>query len=232
MDRRVRYEVLHNEDESDDTVTGTETENSERETRPPTMDQTPQASVESTNPTNSAPQASADSRRMVPPQPPSYNIATELPSYEEAERTKAQEAAEMEQQRQTEENERCRVGAFGTIDHFSVIQLGTDGIFICTFVVSLLFNWLGLLASLCITNTVAGRFGAIAGFGLSMVKWVAILKHQNWASGVADTDSWLWWMLIILGFLIFFRGCMQYIRIKYQWNRLGTAIQDRAYLLF
>lgn len=42
--------------------------------------------------------------------------------------------------------------------------------------VSFLFNWVGLLVSLCITNTVAGRFGALAGFGLSLVKWVAIIK--------------------------------------------------------
>ena len=33
-------------------------------------------------------------------EPPSYDVATELPSYEEAERTKLEE----EQQRQTEEN--------------------------------------------------------------------------------------------------------------------------------
>ena len=44
------------------------------------------------------------------------------------------------------------------------------------FLVSFLFNWVGLLVSLCITNTVAGRFGALAGFGLSLVKWVAIIK--------------------------------------------------------
>ena len=44
------------------------------------------------------------------------------------------------------------------------------------FVVAFLFNWIGLLAAICMTHTVAGRFGAISGFGLSMVKWVAIVK--------------------------------------------------------
>ena len=42
--------------------------------------------------------------------------------------------------------------------------------------VSFLFNWMGLLATLCLSETVAGRLGAIAGFGLSIVKWAAILK--------------------------------------------------------
>ena len=46
-------------------------------------------------------------------------------------------------------------------------------------VVAFVFNWVGLLASLCINHTVAGRFGAISGFGLSMVKWVLIVKVRN-----------------------------------------------------
>ena len=45
-------------------------------------------------------------------------------------------------------------------------------------VVAFVFNWVGLLASLCINHTVAGRFGAISGFGLSMVKWVLIVKVE------------------------------------------------------
>ena len=42
--------------------------------------------------------------------------------------------------------------------------------------VSFVFNWLGFLAAYCMTKTVAGRYGAISGFGLSVVKWVLILK--------------------------------------------------------
>ena len=46
----------------------------------------------------------------------------------------------------------------------------------CRVTVSFLFNWMGLLATLCLSETVAGRLGAIAGFGLSIIKWAAILK--------------------------------------------------------
>lgn len=38
--------------------------------------------------------------------------------------------------------------------------------------VALLFNWIGLFAALCcLTVTIAGRAGAVSGFGLSVVKW-------------------------------------------------------------
>lgn len=46
----------------------------------------------------------------------------------------------------------------------------------CVFAVGFVFNWIGLLGSLCITETIAGRLGAMSGFGLSLVKWVAIMK--------------------------------------------------------
>jgi len=47
---------------------------------------------------------------------------------------------------------------------------------LCVIVVAFVFNWLGFFAAYCMTKTVAGRYGAISGFGLSVVKWVLILK--------------------------------------------------------
>lgn len=42
--------------------------------------------------------------------------------------------------------------------------------------VALLFNWIGLFAALCcLTVTIAGRAGAISGFGLSVVKWAFLV---------------------------------------------------------
>ena len=52
---------------------------------------------------------------------------------------------------------------------------------------SFLFNWLGFLVCICLTNTLAGRYGALAGFGLSMVKWVAIVKVSH--SAVTNIQS-------------------------------------------
>lgn len=42
--------------------------------------------------------------------------------------------------------------------------------------VAFIFNWLGFCLSFCITNTIAGRYGAICGFGLSLIKWILIVR--------------------------------------------------------
>ncbi|XP_070198429.1 NEDD4 family-interacting protein 1-like isoform X2 [Littorina saxatilis] len=108
---------------------------------------------------------------------------------------------------------------------FSDMAIGTDGMFICTFLISFLFNWLGFLLSLCLSNTVAGRCGALSGLGLSIIKWVAIVKHRQWASDFADGDSWLWWLLFFCGFLLFIRGSVQYVRVKYEWAQLSNRLR-------
>ncbi|XP_064608514.1 NEDD4 family-interacting protein 1-like [Liolophura sinensis] len=154
---------------------------------------------------------------------PSYKVATELPSYEEAERSKEQESRE--QGERTGDVERQ------DSDVITGMTVGTDGLFLCTFVISFLFNWIGFLVSLCISNTVAGRCGAISGLGLSIVKWAAIVKHNNWMNHyVAAGDTWVCWALIVCGFAFFFRGCVQYIRVKYEWQRLTGQLR-RYYLL-
>ena len=186
--------------------------------------------------------------------PPSYAVATDLPSYEEAERLKREEEVEEEEGdhdgmrrgggcrihrplRQhvhhhltssdgehihiEEVTERIPASAVPT-DRLngSGMTVGTDWIFFCTFIMSFLFNWLGFLMSLCITNTIAGRCGALAGLGLSMVKWVAIVKHSGFAGDLAAGESWFWWILMLCGFLLFIRGCMQYVNVKYEWKRI------------
>lgn len=42
--------------------------------------------------------------------------------------------------------------------------------------VAFLFNWIGFCLSFCLTNTIAGRYGAICGFGLSLIKWILIVR--------------------------------------------------------
>ncbi|XP_052280117.1 NEDD4 family-interacting protein 1-like isoform X3 [Dreissena polymorpha] len=103
---------------------------------------------------------------------PSYQEATTLPSYEEAERSKAAEAlrdGEGVRQRDLEAS------------NLSEVAVGTDGMFLCTFILSFLFNWIGFLFSVCLVQTIAGRCGALSGLGLGIVKWVAIIKHNQCA---------------------------------------------------
>uniref|UniRef100_A0A8C7XHR7 Nedd4 family interacting protein 1 n=1 Tax=Oryzias sinensis TaxID=183150 RepID=A0A8C7XHR7_9TELE len=104
------------------------------------------------------------------PKPPSYNVATTLPSYDEAERSKAETSAPLVNARDDE---------FVARDEFEdadQLRIGNDGIFMLTFFMAFLFNWIGFFLSFCLTTSAAGRYGAISGFGLSLIKWVLIVR--------------------------------------------------------
>jgi len=198
----VRYEVLQTEEEQQ---VAAEPVNMAMVVPPPGYSETAVLEQE------------GDTPAYGPAKLPNYEEATTLPSYEEAERTKEEQAAQLS--RADIEGGRI-TGIDGT-----EIAIGTDGMFICTFLISFLFNWLGFLLSLCVSNTVAGRCGALSGLGLSIVKWVVIAKHNKWGSHVAEADSWLWWLLVMCGFLLFVRGSAQYIRVKYEWTRLTGQLR-------
>lgn len=53
--------------------------------------------------------------------------------------------------------------------------------------VAFLFNWIGFFLSFCLTTSAAGRYGAISGFGLSLIKWVLIVRVRaiHWMLTVA-----------------------------------------------
>ncbi|KAK7098016.1 NEDD4 family-interacting protein 1-like isoform X1 [Littorina saxatilis] len=204
MDRTVRYEVLENE---------------EVPAQPVAMAMIVPPAPPPYEAEGNA--CAADIPMAQPAKLPNYVEATTLPSYEEAERSKMEEA----QQRSNEALGDSVVESGHSNEVFSDMAIGTDGMFICTFLISFLFNWLGFLLSLCLSNTVAGRCGALSGLGLSIIKWVAIVKHRQWASDFADGDSWLWWLLFFCGFLLFIRGSVQYVRVKYEWAQLSNRLR-------
>lgn len=47
------------------------------------------------------------------------------------------------------------------------------------FLVAFLFNWIGFFLSFCLTTSAAGRYGAISGFGLSLIKWILIVRVRQ-----------------------------------------------------
>jgi hypothetical protein len=149
-------------------------------------------------------------------EPPSYTVAVELPTYEEYEKSKEEEEAAQEQTRAAAPPTLISDESSRKME--SVI--GTDGMFVLGFIFAFIFNWLGLLLAFCMMHTCAGRFGALSGFGLSIVKWVAIVRRNNWTAGFTEEDSWIWWLLITFGVLISCSGSLQYIRIKYLWSRM------------
>jgi hypothetical protein len=149
-------------------------------------------------------------------EPPSYTVAVELPTYEEYQKSKEEEEAAQEQTRAAAPPSLISDESSRKME--SVI--GTDGMFVLGFIFAFIFNWLGLLLAFCMMHTCAGRFGALSGFGLSIVKWVAIVRRNNWTAGFTEEDSWIWWLLITFGVLISCSGSLQYIRIKYLWSRM------------
>ncbi|XP_015428088.1 PREDICTED: NEDD4 family-interacting protein 1 [Myotis davidii] len=126
------------------------------------------------------------------PKPPSYNVATTLPSYDEAERTKAEATIPLVPGRDED-----FVGR-DDFDDADQLRIGNDGIFMLTFFMAFLFNWIGFFLSFCLTTSAAGRYGAISGFGLSLIKWILIVRFSTYFPGYFDGQYWLWWVFLVL----------------------------------
>uniref|UniRef100_A0A8C8VS25 NEDD4 family-interacting protein 1 n=1 Tax=Peromyscus maniculatus bairdii TaxID=230844 RepID=A0A8C8VS25_PERMB len=141
------------------------------------------------------------------PKPPSYNVATTLPSVE-AERTKTEATIPLVAGRDED---------FVGWDDFDVtdqLRIGNDGIFMLTFFMVFLFNWIGFFLSFCLTTSAAGRCGATSGFGLSLIKWILIVRFSTYFPGYFDGQYWLWWVFLVLGFLLFLRGFINYAKVR------------------
>ncbi|KAM9789092.1 NEDD4 family-interacting protein 1-like [Neosynchiropus ocellatus] len=160
------------------------------------------------------------------PNPPSYNVATTLPSYDEAERTKTQMTVPLVTGRDEE---------FVARDDFEdadQLRIGNDGIFMLTFFMAFLFNWIGFFLSFCLTTSAAGRYGAISGFGLSLIKWVLIVRFSAYFPGYFDGQYWLWWVFLVLGILLFLRGFINYARVRKMADSLSTLPRTRVLFIY
>lgn len=65
------------------------------------------------------------------------------------------------------------------------------------FTVAFLFNWIGFLLLMCFCHTVAARYGALSGFGLSLAKWTLIVKQST--DLASHENNWLWWLIMAFG---------------------------------
>ncbi|GLD58507.1 NEDD4 family-interacting protein 2 [Lates japonicus] len=229
MDPASRYQVLHNEDDSSEASTserqpcasaaaraGTSSQDQgqaqacaatassageasgsrtqgEAEAPPP-----PYASID-LGATAAAPETSF---RGDFPVPPPYSVATSLPTYDEAEKAKAAAMAASAVEVMPRDDEFPPRDDFSDADQ---LRVGNDGIFMLAFFMAFLFNWIGFCLSFCLTNTIAGRYGAICGFGLSLIKWILIVRFSDYFTGYFNGQYWLWWIFLLLGLLLFFR---------------------------
>lgn len=70
----------------------------------------------------------------------------------------------------------------------------------CCLSVAFLFNWIGFFLSFCLTTSAAGRYGAISGFGLSLIKWVLIVRVR-----ASLHELWMWTVArVLIGWLPLF----------------------------
>ncbi|NWS42942.1 NFIP2 protein, partial [Probosciger aterrimus] len=112
------------------------------------------------------------------------------------------------------------------------LRVGNDGIFMLAFFMAFIFNWIGFCLSFCITNTIAGRYGAICGFGLSLIKWILIVRFSDYFTGYFNGQYWLWWIFLVLGLLLFFRGFVNYLKVRNMSESMAAAHRTRFFFLY
>ncbi|XP_007900756.1 NEDD4 family-interacting protein 2 isoform X1 [Callorhinchus milii] len=163
------------------------------------------------------------------PVPPPYSVATSLPTYDEAEKAKAAAVAAGIADATQREEEFPPRDDFNDADQ---LRVGNDGIFMLAFFMAFLFNWIGFCLSFCLTNTIAGRYGAICGFGLSLIKWILIVRFSDYFTGYFNGQYWLWWIFLVLGLLLFFRGFINYLKVRNMSENMAAAHRTRLLFLY
>ncbi|XP_033836210.1 NEDD4 family-interacting protein 2 [Periophthalmus magnuspinnatus] len=163
------------------------------------------------------------------PVPPPYSVATSLPTYDEAEKAKAAAMATSSVDVLPRDDEFPPRDDFSDADQ---LRVGNDGIFMLAFFMAFLFNWIGFCLSFCLTNTIAGRYGAICGFGLSLIKWILIVRFSDYFYGYFNGQYWLWWIFLLLGLLLFFRGFVNYLKVRNMSENLATSHRTRLFFLY
>ncbi|XP_069554227.1 NEDD4 family-interacting protein 2 [Brachyistius frenatus] len=259
MDPASRYQVLHNEDDSSEASAGepqpctsaaaqasaaaASGQDQSRDRARPTLDPAPaEASCSRTQGEADAPPppyASIDlgataaapetSFRGDFPVPPPYSVATSLPTYDEAEKAKAAAMAASAVEVMPRDDEFPPRDDFSDADQ---LRVGNDGIFMLAFFMAFLFNWIGFCLSFCLTNTIAGRYGAICGFGLSLIKWILIVRFSDYFNGYFNGQYWLWWIFLLLGLLLFFRGFVNYLKVRNMSENMATSHRTRLFFLY
>jgi len=167
----------------------------------------------------------------TPTSQPNVNLppVSELPSYTEALRLKKLECNEIppsyyasvpvEETRISIDPADLRAIALAEASESLSLdnEIGSECMFLSAFMIAFFFNWVGFFASICLLPNAAGKYGALSGFGLSMAKWVTIVRYQEWMTNMNDFQQKLFfWLFIFLGFYLFFRGLINFMSLKYR----------------
>lgn len=85
-------------------------------------------------------------------------------------------------------------------------------------VVAFIFNWIGFLLLMCFCHTIASRYGALSGFGLSLAKWTFIVQHSTELA--SKDNSWLWWLIMTFGKLVLSLICYPF---EYEYKKFEVS---------
>lgn len=122
----------------------------------------------------------------------------------------------------------------------SNMDIGTDCTFLMAFVIAFFFNWLGFLAVVCLIPTIAARFGAMSGFGLSVAKWITVMRYHEFQNpsytgqnnlpvsyhrtAIHDpAQNFVFAIVLFAGFFLFVRGLISYIAVKNRAHQQGQT---------
>ncbi|CAF1011747.1 unnamed protein product [Adineta ricciae] len=122
----------------------------------------------------------------------------------------------------------------------SNMDIGTDCTFLMAFIIAFFFNWIGFLAVICLIPTIAARFGAMSGFGLSVAKWITVVRYHELNNSSYLTPSnmstpyhrtivhdpahnFVFAIVLFAGFFLFVRGLISYIAVKNRANQHGQT---------
>jgi hypothetical protein len=105
-------------------------------------------------------------------------------------------------------------------------------------IIAFFFNWLGFLAVICLIPTIAARFGAMSGFGLSVAKWITVMRYHEFNNSsfinnnmsslhrttVHDpAQNFVFAIVLFAGFFLFIRGLISYMAVKSRANHQGQT---------
>merc|ERR1712113_1026620 len=87
-----------------------------------------------------------------------------------------------------------------------------------------LFNWIGLFVTFCCSRTVAARYGGLSGFGLSLVKWISLVRFSpEWTRYTQEAaeqnqpfnaNAFIY-IFLFIGLLFFFKGAFTWVRFRH-----------------
>jgi hypothetical protein len=168
--------------------------------------------------------------------PPQYVDVVKLPTYNESEQLLDEENEDEHDEHDEHRNNRyffwfLRPDSLSRNESgFQEIgsETGSDAAFMFSFLLALIFNWLGFLVSYCFTRSLAAYYGAISGFGMSLVKWAFIAQHSEWSRDFMVENPWFCYAFVLFGWVIFMRGVFAYIQMKRMAYRSNAAANSNS----